>query len=128
FVGSQEAERNAEAIQGRGVEDPWTPESHYRWLRSRYNGYLSASVRSLYGVGPSRFFSQDSGLQEEEQLQAERERIDARGREVQERVRAVRLEQRALEAEATQCERQRDEIVNEYHRQMKQRTDLQRDI
>ncbi|CAI7782910.1 unnamed protein product, partial [Closterium sp. NIES-53] len=122
FVGSQEADRNAEAIQERGVEDLWTPESHYRWLRSRYNGSLSINA---HGVRPSRFFSQESGLQEEEQLQAERERIDASGRELQERANAVRREQRALEAEAAQCERQRDEIVNEYHGQKKQRTNLQ---
>ncbi|CAI7801898.1 unnamed protein product, partial [Closterium sp. NIES-54] len=45
--------------------------------------------------------------------------------ELQERANAVRREQRALEAEAAQCERQRDEIVNEYHGQKKQRTNLQ---
>ncbi|CAI5966709.1 unnamed protein product [Closterium sp. NIES-65] len=125
FVGSAEADRNAEAIQERGVEDLWTPESHYRWLRSRYNGSLSINA---HGVRPSRFFSQESGLQEEEQLQAERERIDARGMALQERANAVRREQRTLEAEAAQCERQRDEIVNEYHGQKKQRTDLQNRI
>ncbi|CAI5496403.1 unnamed protein product, partial [Closterium sp. Naga37s-1] len=124
FVGSAEADRNAEAIQERGVEDLWTPESHYRWLRSRYNGSLSINA---HGVRPSRFFSQESGLQEE-QLQAERERIDARGMALQERANSVRREQRALEAEAAQCERKRDEIVNEYHGQKKQRTDLQNRI
>ncbi|CAI5480010.1 unnamed protein product, partial [Closterium sp. Yama58-4] len=125
FVGSPEADRNAEAIQERGVEDLWTPGSHYRWMRSRYNGSISAT---MHDVRPSRLFSQESGLQEEEQLQAEKERIDARGRELHERAQAVRREQRALEAEAAQCERQRDEIVNAYHAQKKQRTDLQNRI
>ncbi|GJP64084.1 hypothetical protein CLOP_g21113 [Closterium sp. NIES-67] len=122
FIGSRDADRHAEDIQGRGVEDLWTPDSHYRWQRSRYNGSVSAS---MHGVRASRFFAEDSGLQEEEQLHAEKERVEARGREVQERMQAVKREQRALENEASQCERQREEIVNRYMGQKKQREDVQ---
>lgn len=58
FVGTARADESAERVCASGVQDLWTPESHYRWARSRFGSSLSAMVHS---VRPARFFVEGEG-------------------------------------------------------------------
>ncbi|KAF8687402.1 hypothetical protein HU200_043092 [Digitaria exilis] len=53
YIGTDETHRRADEVSKLGIYDFWTPENHYRWSKSRYSGYTSASVAAVY---PSRLF------------------------------------------------------------------------
>ncbi|PIN23636.1 Structural maintenance of chromosome protein SMC5/Spr18, SMC superfamily [Handroanthus impetiginosus] len=47
YIGSKETNEKADLLFRLGIMDAWTPENHYRWIRSRYGNHVSGNVDSV---------------------------------------------------------------------------------
>eukprot|EP00250_Pteridium_aquilinum_P020889 c2497_g1_i1 orf=333-3566(-) len=121
FIGTSEANRQANRANQLGIMDLWTPENHYRWSTSRYGGHISASVMP---VRPARIFSLSVDMREQRELQQKKlEAEDALG-SIENELRHLSNEQRQLEDDAAKLHRQREGIVNVAKMEKKKRQDM----
>lgn len=121
FIGTSEANLQADKANLLGVMDLWTPENHYRWQSSRYGGHVSASVTP---VRPARLFSHTVDTREQNELQHKKLEAEDAVRSIENEIRQLATEQRQLEDDAAKLHRQREEIVNTVKMEKKRRQDL----
>ncbi|XP_051147312.1 structural maintenance of chromosomes protein 5 isoform X2 [Andrographis paniculata] len=108
YIGSKETDEKADLVLNLGIMDVWTPENHYRWMRSRYGNHVSGNVES---VDRSRLLLCNSDVKEIEY-------VKSRQLELQEKISTIEVDLKALQAalrqkedEAGGLQREREEIV-----------------
>lgn len=122
YIGSKDTDQRAEEVSKLGVKDVWTPDNHYRWTSSRYGGYSSASVDSVY---PSRLLLCGVDVGELEKLRSRKEELEDAISFIEETHKSLQTEQRLLEEEAAKLHKEREEIVNVSHLEKKKRRELE---
>ncbi|XP_042483136.1 structural maintenance of chromosomes protein 5 isoform X2 [Macadamia integrifolia] len=122
FVGTKETDRKANEVQRLGIFDLWTPENHYRWIRSRYGGHVSASVEH---VPVSRLFQSSADVGEIEKCRSKKKELEEIIATLEESRKTLRDEFRYLEDDAAELYKQREELIHSNQHDNKKRRDLE---
>ncbi|XP_042487447.1 structural maintenance of chromosomes protein 5-like isoform X2 [Macadamia integrifolia] len=114
FVGTMETDRKANEVHRLGIFDLWTPENHYRWIRSRYGGHVSTSVEH---VPVSRLFQSSANVGEIEKCRSKIEELKGIIATLEESCELLQAELRYLEDDASELYKQRGELIcsNQQH-------------
>uniref|UniRef100_A0A0D9XTG6 Structural maintenance of chromosomes protein 5 n=1 Tax=Leersia perrieri TaxID=77586 RepID=A0A0D9XTG6_9ORYZ len=129
YIGTNETHNRADDVPKLGLSDFWTPNSHYRWSRSRYGGHLSAFVDD---VNPSRLFMDNLDVGDIERLQSQKDKHVKNLEEMNVSLEMQVKQQSQLEDEAAQIHKEKEEIIgmmrSEKERQcgIKWRVDMKR--
>ncbi|KAG6499372.1 hypothetical protein ZIOFF_039138 [Zingiber officinale] len=123
YIGTHATDQRADEVSSLDIMDLWTPESHYRWSRSKYGGHISASVDTVY---PSRLFSCSVDVSDIEKLKSLKDEIEHAIGGLEENLRVFQARQRQLEDEEANLHKQRDQMTQTYRLEKKRRTDLER--
>ncbi|KAJ4970229.1 hypothetical protein NE237_003328 [Protea cynaroides] len=121
FVGTKETDRIASEVQRLGIYDLWTPENHYRWIRSRYGGHVSSSVEH---VSRSRLFQSSADVGEIEKCRLKKKELEEIIVTLEESCKKLRAELRYLEDDAAELYKQREELIHSNQQDNKKRHDL----
>ncbi|PON84829.1 Structural maintenance of chromosomes protein [Trema orientale] len=121
YTGSKETDLRADEVSKLGIFDCWTPDNHYRWTRSRYGGYVSATVET---VDRSRLLLCSSDVGEIERLKSKKMELEEYLNSVEESVRSLQTEQRHIEDEAARLRKEREEIINIGQRESRKRREM----
>nr|CAB3471225.1 unnamed protein product [Digitaria exilis] len=108
YIGTDETHRRADEVSKLGIYDFWTPENHYRWSKSRYSGYTSASVAAVY---PSRLFKSNLDVSDIENLRLEIEKHRKNIEGMREALKKIQRQQRQLEDEEANIHKQKDLLI-----------------
>ncbi|KAF5736462.1 structural maintenance of chromosomes protein 5 [Tripterygium wilfordii] len=125
YIGSKETDQNADEVMKLGILDFWTPESHYRWSRSRYGNHVSASVDS---VVRSRLLLCNMDVGEIEKLRSKKNELEEAVVSIEKSIKSILIEQRHLEDEASKLYKKREEIFEMAQREKKKRIDIKNRI
>ncbi|XP_074559308.1 structural maintenance of chromosomes protein 5 isoform X2 [Curcuma longa] len=123
YIGTHATDQRADEVSSLGIMDLWTPESHYRWSRSKYGGHISASVDSVH---PSRLFSCSVDVSDIEKLKSLKDEIEHAIGGLEENLKVLQARQRQLEDEEANLHKQRDQMTQTYRLEKKRRTDMER--
>ncbi|KAL5981825.1 hypothetical protein ACLOJK_015891 [Asimina triloba] len=105
YIGSHETDQKADKAPRLGIFDLWTPDNHYRWTKSRYDGHISASAQA---VTPSRLLLCGLDAGETERLKLKKIEFEASITGLEESLKALLSEQRQLEDDAAKLHRRRN--------------------
>ncbi|KAK8456053.1 hypothetical protein SEVIR_4G268800v4 [Setaria viridis] len=125
YIGTDETHCRADQVSKLGISDFWTPNNHYRWSKSRYGGYMSASVDA---VNPSRLFKSNLDVSDIENLRLQKEKHEKDIEGMHEALKQLQRKQRQLEDEEANIHRQKEEIINMMKSQKKKREEIQRRV
>ncbi|PKA50457.1 Structural maintenance of chromosomes protein 2-2 [Apostasia shenzhenica] len=122
YIGTRETDKRADEVSRLGINDLWTPESHYRWSVSRYGGHVSAIMEPVHSA---RLFVRNVDVSDVESLRSRKNELEATIIGIEESLKIVQVEQRQLEDEAAKLHRQREEIINAVNLAKKKRRELE---
>uniref|UniRef100_A0A1D1YS75 Structural maintenance of chromosomes protein 5 n=1 Tax=Anthurium amnicola TaxID=1678845 RepID=A0A1D1YS75_9ARAE len=122
YVGTRETDQRADEVLRLGIMDLWTPDSHYRWSKSRYGGHVSAFVDP---VQHSRLFLYNSDAGDVDRMKSRKQELEATIAEMDGSLKSLQMEQRQLEDEAAKLQKQREEIVNIGAREKRKRREME---
>ncbi|XP_043691102.1 structural maintenance of chromosomes protein 5 isoform X2 [Telopea speciosissima] len=125
FVGTKETDRKANEVQRLGIFDLWTPENHYRWIRSRYGGHVSASVEHVPG---SRLFQSSANVMEIEKCRSKKKELEEIIVTLEERCKKLRSESKYLDEDTAELRKQCEELFLASQHDNKKRRDLENRI
>ncbi|XP_031113610.1 structural maintenance of chromosomes protein 5 [Ipomoea triloba] len=122
YIGSKETDQRADQISRLGIHDFWTPENHYRWIKSRYGPNVSAMVETVNG---SRLLSNmEPG--EVDTLKAQKRELDKAAYTLEENLNKIKVELRNTENEGAELERQHERLVNAKIQDKKRRVEMEK--
>nr|GMD65321.1 structural maintenance of chromosomes protein 5 [Ipomoea batatas]GMD67523.1 structural maintenance of chromosomes protein 5 [Ipomoea batatas] len=102
YIGSKETDQRADQVSQIGIRDFWTPENHYRWIKSRYGPNVSAMVETVNG---SRLLSNmEPG--EVDKLKDQKRELEEAAYSLVENLNTLKVELRNTENEGAELERQ----------------------
>ncbi|KAL0464463.1 UNVERIFIED_CONTAM: Structural maintenance of chromosomes protein 5 [Sesamum latifolium] len=122
YIGSRETDEKADLVFRLGIMDVWTPENHYRWLRSRYGNHVSGNVES---VDRSRLLLCNLDVKEIESVKLRQTELEETVSTIEGNLRALQTALRQKEDEAAELQREREEIVNIIQREKKRRREME---
>ncbi|KAK4414494.1 Structural maintenance of chromosomes protein 5 [Sesamum alatum] len=122
YIGSRETDENADLVLRLGIMDVWTPENHYRWLRSRYGNHVSGNVES---VDRSRLLLCNLDVKEIESVKLRQTELEKTVSTIGADLRALQTALRQKEDEAAELQREREEIVNIIQSEKKRRREME---
>ncbi|KAJ6844319.1 structural maintenance of chromosomes protein 5 [Iris pallida] len=122
YIGSRESDEKADDVNKLGIMDIWTPESHYRWNKSRYDGHISGIVEPVH---PSRLFMCSLDVSDVENLRSKKIELEHTIAELEESQKMLQTEQRQLEDEAAKLQREREIIHNKNNSEKKKRREME---
>ncbi|KAL2234154.1 UNVERIFIED_CONTAM: Structural maintenance of chromosomes protein 5 [Sesamum indicum] len=122
YIGSKETDEKADLVFRLGIMDVWTPENHYRWLRSRYGNHVSGNVES---VDRSRLLLCNLDVKEIESVKLRQTEVEETVRTIDGNLRALQTALRQKEDEAAELQREREEIVNIIQSEKKRRREME---
>ncbi|CAH9122921.1 unnamed protein product [Cuscuta epithymum] len=125
YIGSRETDKKADQISRLGLSDFWTPESHYRWIKSRYGPNVSASVEP---VKQSRLLLSNMEAGEVDKLQTQKRELDEVAHSLEEKLGMLKVELRNIENEGAQLEKQREELINASRLERRKKTELEKRV
>ncbi|KAL6873828.1 hypothetical protein ACP4OV_013910 [Aristida adscensionis] len=125
YIGTNETHHKADCVPNLGISDLWTPDNHYRWSKSRYSGYVSANVDTVY---PSRLFACSLDVSDIEKLRAQKEEHQKEIDDKVDKFKNLQKKQRQLEDEEANFHKQKEQIINMMRSQKKRREELQRRV
>ncbi|KAL6654075.1 hypothetical protein ACP70R_007540 [Stipagrostis hirtigluma subsp. patula] len=117
YIGTNETHRRAYDVAKLGILDFWTPDSHYRWSKSIYGGYMSAIVIAV-----------NLDVSDTERLRVQKEKHIKDIGDMHEALKTLQKKQMRLEDEEAHIHRQKDEIINMMRSQKKRREGIQRRV
>ncbi|KAL0425656.1 UNVERIFIED_CONTAM: Structural maintenance of chromosomes protein 5 [Sesamum radiatum] len=122
YIGSRETDEKADLVFRLGIMDVWTPENHYRWLRSRYGNHVSGNVES---VDRSRLLLCNLDVKEIESVKLRQTELEETVCTIDGNLRALQTALRQKEDEAAELQREREEIVNIIQSEKKRRREME---
>lgn len=122
FVGSSTTDKRAVELPKIDIFDFWTPESHYRWSKSRYGGHVSASVQA---VPSSRLFMYSMDVSDLEGQKSRKVDLESSIAVLEENMKVLQREQRQLEDKAAELQKQRAEYISTGQHEKKKRRDIE---
>ncbi|VFR02321.1 unnamed protein product [Cuscuta campestris] len=125
YIGSRETDQRADLISRLGISDFWTPESHYRWIKSRYGPNVSAIVEP---VKHSRLLHSNMEAGEVDKLKSQKSELDETAHYLEEKLRTIKAELRNIENEGAQLEKEREELINASYMEKRKRNELEKRV
>ncbi|KAG8391192.1 hypothetical protein BUALT_Bualt01G0162100 [Buddleja alternifolia] len=107
-IGSKVTDEKADLVFRLGIMDVWTPENHYRWVKSRYGGHVSGNVES---VSPSRLLLCNLDVKEIENLKSRQIELEEIISTIDANLKTLQTTLRQKEDEAAELQREREGIV-----------------
>lgn len=118
YIGTKETDERADVVSGLGIMDLWTPENHYRWIKSRYGGHVSANVES---VDQSRLLLCNLDVKEIDFEKSKQIELEDRISTMEAKLKSLQATLRQKEDEAAELQRERETIVNVIQKENKKR-------
>lgn len=122
YIGSKESDEKADMVARLGIMDLWTPENHYRWIRSRYGGHVSGNVEA---VDQSHLLLCNLDVKEIETLKSKQIELEGTISTIDANLKSFQATLRQKEDEAAELQREREKIVDIIQKEKKKRRDME---
>lgn len=120
YIGSKETDQRADKVKSLDILDLWTPENHYRWVRSRYDDHISANVEAVRRS--NLLFGVDGG--ETEKLRSRKCELENTIADMDQELKSLQTEERKLDDEAARLQRQHEEVLGAIRNDKQKHKDL----
>ncbi|KAH6782870.1 structural maintenance of chromosomes 5 [Perilla frutescens var. hirtella] len=122
YIGSKETDEKADLVAGLGIMDIWTPENHYRWMKSLYGGHISGNVDS---VNQSRLLLCNVDVKEIETVKSKQRELEDKISAIDANLKSFQATLRQKEDEAAELQREREKIVDAIQKEKRKRREME---